>query len=68
MSVNRCVCFDVPFEELKKIAEEHGCSTIEDLQEHIDFGLGCGMCCPYVKRMLSTGQIEFVPLSVKDDE
>lgn len=68
MSVNRCVCFNVYFKKLKEIAEEHSCSTIEELQEHIDFGLGCGMCCPYVGEMLRTGQIEFVPLSVKDDE
>lgn len=68
MSVDRCVCFSVPFEELKKIADKYDCSTIEELQEHIDFGLGCGMCCPYVNKMLNTGQIEFELSGEIDDD
>lgn len=67
MSVNRCVCFNVSFEKLKEIVEKYDCSTVEELQEHIDFGLGCGMCCPYVEKMLNTGQIEFNLLDAEDE-
>lgn len=57
--VTHCLCFDVSFEELKQIAEEHGCRTMEDLQEHVDFGLACQMCHPYIQEMLRTGKTDF---------
>lgn len=57
--VNRCICYDVFFEKLKEVAEETGAQTIEELQEHIDFGLNCGMCVMYVAKMLETGDTEF---------
>lgn len=61
MTVDRCVCFDVPIADLKLIADKHGCKTVEELQDYIDFGFGCGMCIEYVERMLETGETEFDP-------
>jgi len=57
--VTRCVCFSVHFEDLKEIAEKHDCRTIEELQRHVEFGMGCRMCLPYVAKMLLTGQTDF---------
>lgn len=57
--VTRCVCFGTDFEEMKALAEEHGCQTLEDLQEHVDFGGACQMCVPYVQALLRTGKTEF---------
>ncbi len=56
--VNQCVCFKVSFEKLKKISEKTGAVTVEELQQHIDFGLNCKRCHPYVRLMLRTGQTE----------
>ncbi len=66
--VTRCVCYNLRFSELKKIARKHGVSTIEELQEHVRFGLNCKRCHPYVRLMLATGQTVFEVLPVEDNE
>ena len=64
MRVNHCVCFETTFAELKKLAEDEDEPTIETLQRHHPFGTNCGLCVPYVRRMLRTGETVFsVPLT-----
>lgn len=53
--VSQCLCFKVSFEKLKKIAQKTGAETVEELQEHIRFGMNCQRCHPYVRLMLQTG-------------
>ena len=57
--VDRCVCFHRPFAELLVIAVRTGAKTIEELQEHTEFGMACRLCNPYARRMLVTGQTSF---------
>jgi NAD(P)H-nitrite reductase large subunit len=57
--VDRCVCFSRTFAELKRIAEREGARDIAALQSAADFGLKCGLCKPYVQRMLETGGTRF---------
>jgi bacterioferritin-associated ferredoxin len=59
LQITRCVCYDKTFVELKKVAEEHGCASVEALQRHVEFGLNCKLCHPYVRRMLKTGETVF---------
>lgn len=59
MTLNRCVCFNQTFAKLKEIAQSNGCDTLEALQGHIPFGENCGLCRPYVRRMLQTGETVF---------
>jgi NAD(P)H-nitrite reductase large subunit len=59
LCVDRCVCFDRPFEELLAIARKTGARTLEELQEETEFGLSCRLCNPYVRRMLETGETRF---------
>lgn len=59
MRIDRCICVGVPFRVLKEQADQAGCSTLEDLQVVADFGTGCGLCKPYVREMLRTGETEF---------
>ncbi len=59
MRVYRCVCDDVTFAELKKLAETKNVSTLEKLQQDRPFGRSCGLCVPYVRRMLEDGITEF---------
>lgn len=68
MFVDRCVCHQVPFKLLDQIVEkEHdvekeSAETILDaLQKHTKCSTGCGMCRPYILRMIETGQTSFVP-------
>lgn len=57
MAVDRCVCHDVRFSKLKALAERSG-SDLDALSRKTGVGNGCGMCIPYVKVMLRTGQTE----------
>lgn len=59
--VTKCVCKRITFSELKVLAEEKNfCSLDEILAEKIA-GSGCGMCKPYINKMLVTGITEFKP-------
>ncbi|PIQ28406.1 (2Fe-2S)-binding protein [bacterium (Candidatus Blackallbacteria) CG17_big_fil_post_rev_8_21_14_2_50_48_46] len=62
MQIDRCVCFQKTFNELKALALEQGIREIEALQESILFGKKCKLCHPYIREMLKTGQTEFYSL------
>lgn len=53
MAVNRCICHDVPFAELKRLADAG--ADFAELQKRTGCGTGCGMCADYVRVMLATG-------------
>lgn len=55
MCVNRCVCFDVSFVRLKDHIEKHG-GGLDEIQRTFLCGKGCGMCIPYIRRMIQTGE------------
>jgi hypothetical protein len=60
--VDRCVCFDIKFSEMKEIAEKNNVKTITVLKKFITFGENCKLCIPYVELMLKTGKTEFEPI------
>jgi bacterioferritin-associated ferredoxin len=57
--VTHCICFDVSFAQLKKVADTNNVHDLEALQQCVQFGHNCGLCHPYVRQMLRTGQTEF---------
>ncbi len=57
--IERCVCSDRTFAELRAIAGAADARTIDELQRRVEFGRGCGLCRPYVRRMLRTGEVVF---------
>lgn len=59
MKIDRCQCFQRTFAELREVASETGASSVEELQQHVDFGRRCQLCHPYVRRMLETGEVVF---------
>ena len=59
MKIDRCVCYQRSFSELKAIAEKTGATALRELQKHVKFGFNCGLCHPYVRRMLQTGETVF---------
>jgi bacterioferritin-associated ferredoxin len=59
MRIDRCVCFQKTFSELKAVAEATGATTVEALQHHVRFGLNCRLCVPYVREMLASGLTSF---------
>lgn len=60
-SVVRCICHSCSFEEIKAYVEEEGISSIGELQKQDICSNGCGLCIPYIKIMLQTGQTTFYP-------
>lgn len=68
MRIDRCYCFDVPFETLKGVAAAEGAETVVELQEYCEFGRRCTLCHPYVRRMLRTGTTVFDRVVTAADE
>lgn len=66
--INRCVCFDCTFSEIRALSEETGEKTIEELQRHLEFGMNCRLCHPYIRRMLRTGETTFNQILTEEDE
>jgi len=59
--VNRCICHEHSFEEIKEYAKENGYNELEDLQTVNYCSNSCRMCAPYVEMVLETGQTAFKP-------
>ena len=66
--IDRCMCFGTTFAELAEVAERTGARSVEALQAHALFGRKCGLCHPYVRRMLRTGETVFGEVITEADE
>ncbi len=56
--ISRCICKATEFADLLGPAREHGWS-LADLVRETGCGGQCGLCRPYISRMLRTGETEF---------
>ncbi|HEX3275435.1 MAG TPA: hypothetical protein VHR43_11305 [Gemmatimonadales bacterium] len=65
--VTMCVCRRVPFAALLPQARAAGWD-LERLSRETGCGAGCGLCRPYLRRMLATGETEFHQLLVEGGE
>ena len=63
--VNRCICHDVTFAELRVLAKRVG-PDLAELSRRTGCGTGCGCCVPYIRLMLATGQVDFPVMSPQD--
>lgn len=59
--VSKCICHSREFAEIKEYAEEHGLTSVEELQSEKFCSCGCGLCIPYIDLMFKTGETEFKP-------
>ncbi|MEI7656835.1 MAG: hypothetical protein WCK33_02090 [Phycisphaerae bacterium] len=62
MGVDRCICHDIAFSRLKELATRNG-HDLDALARQTGCTTNCGMCKPYIIRMLETGQTLFPVLS-----
>jgi len=60
-TVVMCVCHRITFEELHEYAEKHNLTDVQELIERNMCCCGCGMCYPYVCKMMRTGEAAFAP-------
>lgn len=58
LGVTRCVCQRMSFATLRQLALSHRW-TLEDLIRETGCGVQCGLCRPYLARMMDTGQTAF---------
>jgi len=59
--VRQCVCFKRTFAELKA----SGANTLDEIVERFQCTTGCGLCKPYILRMLETGETQFEILATE---
>jgi len=58
MRIDRCICTGKSFEQLLKHAREHG-EDLQALGRSCGAGARCGLCRPYLRQTLQTGQTVF---------
>jgi bacterioferritin-associated ferredoxin len=61
VSVTHCLCRRVAFARLLPVARDRGW-LLEDLMRETGCGDQCGLCRPYLRRMLETGETAFSEL------
>ncbi|MBX7045273.1 MAG: (2Fe-2S)-binding protein [Ignavibacteria bacterium] len=66
MLINRCVCSNIKFSEVKKIMTENNLSTLEQVREFIEVSQNCQLCAPYINKMIETGETEFNYIITKE--
>ena len=62
LRIDRCICRDIKFSELWRIAELNDAHDLDSLQKHARFGDNCELCHPYVREMLVSGTVVFQEL------
>lgn len=67
LQIERCVCVNVSFAELLESSRAEGLDQ-EGLERRFGCCRGCGLCAPYVRRMLRTGETCFNELLSDRDE
>jgi bacterioferritin-associated ferredoxin len=65
--VARCICRNVEFDDLLARARASAWS-LDDLVRETGCGSHCGLCRPYLRQMLATGQTAFHELLPPDGD
>ena len=66
MRIDRCVCADFTFAEA--LAAVRQGVTLKDLERSHGCSASCGMCKPYLRRALRTGETVFHQIITEKDE
>lgn len=61
LHIDRCVCTKQTFAELSRLATESGWD-LPELARCTEAGLHCGLCRPYLRQCLRTGQTVFAEI------
>ena len=56
--ITMCVCRQMPFARILPLARAGGWD-LDAIAQATGCGAGCGLCRPYLRRMLATGETEF---------
>jgi bacterioferritin-associated ferredoxin len=64
VDISRCICMDRPFAELLPMARAQAWD-LQALTAQTGCGGSCGLCRPYLRRMLATGEVVFHEIIVE---
>ncbi|MDZ7771871.1 MAG: (2Fe-2S)-binding protein [Balneolaceae bacterium] len=59
--VDRCICRNRSFEEIRDYARRNDIDSVEVLKERSYCSDSCGLCEPYVAHLLCSGRTVFEP-------
>ncbi|NBX36493.1 MAG: (2Fe-2S)-binding protein [Planctomycetes bacterium] len=59
MRIDRCVCVDVTFAQMRAHADRCGSTDVAELRSAFRCAEGCGLCEPYIERMLQSQTVVF---------
>ena len=65
LRITMCVCQRMPFSRLLPLVLENRWN-LADIQRETGCGAGCGLCRPYIRQMLETGQTEFTEILTEE--
>jgi bacterioferritin-associated ferredoxin len=65
--ITMCVCRQMPFARLLPLARAGGWD-LADIALATGCGAGCGLCRPYLRRMLATGETEFHEILLEEPD
>ena len=61
------MCYPHSFAELKRLSQISGWQSVADITAAVGCGGGCGLCRPYLRKMLDTGETAFDVLPVEPE-
>jgi bacterioferritin-associated ferredoxin len=56
ITIDRCICTGQTFAQLLATGRDRGIDRVEELARCTGAGAGCGLCRPYLRRALRTGE------------
>jgi hypothetical protein len=59
MKVDRCICHEITFAEIKQIATKRKLDCVQEIQKSGIACTNCKLCVPYVDLVLKTGETVF---------
>lgn len=65
--IDRCICYDRTFAELRVAAVADGLG-MDEITKRFGCGSCCGVCRPYIERMLDTGETVFHQMILPREE
>lgn len=67
MHIDRCICFDRTFASVLQEARQKRLA-IAQVELSLGCGGGCGLCRPYLRRCLRTGETAFTHMITDQEE
>lgn len=64
--VSRCICCNQEFSHVLAVARDRGCSTVAELKEHLHVSAKCGLCIPFIQKVIETGET-VIPLMNQEE-